>query len=355
MTELVRRLDRRRWEVHVACFHAKGAWLPRIADCAASIAAFPIRRFADHRTAAQMQAFARWCRQQRVRLVHTSELYTNIFFLPAAAVAAVPVRIGSRREIAAGKSRGQIALQRVAYTFAHRVLANAEAAAERLRRERVADERIAVIPNGLDLSRFTPRVLPDALRRVGIVANLRPGKGHDTLLDAAPAILARFPDVHFDVVGDGSERARLEQLAVQRGLAGAFTFHGHTDDVASMLAKVDLFTLPSESEAFPNAVLEAMAAGVPVVVSGVGGVREIVEDGRTGVLVRPRDPDGLAAAICHLLAQPARARALAAAARALVDARYSFDRMVAAVETLYDEELARRTAEPAVHSELAPL
>ena len=135
MTELVRRLDPRRWQVHLACLRCDGAWFDRAAEVAASVAEFPVTSFSNAGTFAQMRAFAKWCRDQRIALVHSSELYSNIFFLPAAAMAAVPVRVGSRREIAAGKSVAQIAAQRGAYTFAHRVVANAEAVASRLRRE----------------------------------------------------------------------------------------------------------------------------------------------------------------------------------------------------------------------------
>src|SRR5829696_5964587 len=141
MIELVRRVDPRSWEVHVVAFRRDGAWFDRAAECAASVTTFPITGFARAATVRQMRAFARWCRERRVALVHTSDLYSNIFFLPAATLGGVSVRIGSRREIAAGKSRMQIALQRASYAFAHRVVANADAVAAQLRRERVAPER----------------------------------------------------------------------------------------------------------------------------------------------------------------------------------------------------------------------
>jgi len=276
-------------------------------------------------------------------------------FLPAAAAAGVPVRVGSRREIAAGKSIVQIAMQRAAYACAHTIVANADAVAARLRREGVARSRITVVPNGLDLSAFSPRVLPSALRRVAMVANLRPGKGHDTLVEASTILLRRFPDAHFDLVGDGSERARLEEMMASRGVGGAFTFAGHVENVAQRLHQADVFTLPSESEAFPNAVLEAMASGLPVVASDVGGIRELVQHGRSGLLVPPRNPLALADAIGRLMAAPLDARAFAANGRELVEARYSFDRMVASIEHLYEQELARRAPDLAVQSELASL
>ncbi len=133
------------------------------------------------------------------------------------------------------------------------------------------------------------------------------------------------------------------------------TFSGHAEDVPQRLAEADIFTLPSESEAFPNAVLEAMAAGLPIVASAVGGIREVVHHERTGLLVPPRDPHALADAICRLIADPPQAQALASSGRAFVAERYSFDRMVASIEQLYTDELTRRAPERAVQSQFASL
>ena len=355
MIELVRRLDPRQWQVHVACFRSEGVWVERVRDSAASLVEFPISGFARSASLVQMRRFARWCRDEGIALVHTTDLYTNIFFLPGALLAGVPVRIGSRREIAAGKSVAQLAAQRASYVCAHRIVANAEAAATRLRREGVRADCISVIPNGLDLSRFAVRMLPERLRRICVVANLRPEKGHDTLIEAAPAVLARFPDAHFELVGDGSERAALEQRVRSRGLEHAFTFAGHVENVAGRLADADVFAFPSDSEAFPNAVLEAMAAGLPVVASAVGGITEVVQHGHSGLLIPPRHPEALADTLCGLLTVPHEARRLAANGRALVERRYSFDRMVASAEEMYGYELAQRAPERAVESQFASL
>ncbi|HUR33058.1 MAG TPA: glycosyltransferase [Vicinamibacterales bacterium] len=348
MIELVRRLDSRRWTVHVACFATGGPWFDRAAEFAASIGSFPISGFAKSQTLAQARRFVHWCREHEIAVVHTTDLYSNIFFLPAAAAAAVPVRIGSRREVAAGKSLAQLALQRAAYGCAHAIVANADAVGHRLRREGVPARRITIVPNGLDCGRHASRVLVPPLRRVAMVANLRPGKGHDTLIDAAAITLRRFPEARFDLIGDGTERSALEALVTARGLSHAITFAGHVEDVAARLRNADVFTLPSESEAFPNAVLEAMAAGLPVVATAVGGIKEVVEHHRTGLLVEPRNPLALADALCRLFTAPHEARALAAAGRAVVESRYSFERMVASIEHLYDQQLARRAPKRAV-------
>jgi len=334
MTELVRRLDPGRFAVHVACFHREGAWLPRIVERAESVTEFPIHGFAKPATAWQLLAFARWCRRTRLAVVQTCDLYANVFGLPGAALAGVPVRIGSRRELNPDKSSSQIRLQRLAYRSATKVVANSPAARGILEREGIAPASIAVIPNGVDLASFAERKPAAAVRRFITVANLRTEKNHETLLAAAARLLHAYPDLEFQIVGDGPRRRDLEQLARDRGLSRV-AFLGHREDVASLLAEADAFVLPSRSEAFPNAVIEAMAAGLPVVASAVGGLLDLIEDGRTGLLVAPGDPEALAAALQSLIDAPERAAAIGRAARAEVQQRYSFDRMVSSFEQLY--------------------
>ncbi|HMD37417.1 MAG TPA: glycosyltransferase, partial [Vicinamibacterales bacterium] len=185
MIELVRRLDGCRWTVHVACFHARGGWFGRVAEAAASVAEFPVTSFRDADAARHLWSFAQWCRTHRLAIVHTTELYSNIFGMPGAALARVPVRIANRREINPDKSVAQLALQRAGYALAHRVVANSRAAADRLRLERVPDRKIAVIANGLSADQHPDRIPAGRPpRKVVAVANLRSEKGHDVLIDA---------------------------------------------------------------------------------------------------------------------------------------------------------------------------
>ena len=352
MIELIRRLDRTRWRVEVACFQRRGAWLDRVVD-AAPVTTFPITSFRKPAIAHHISSFVRWCRDKGLAVVHTTSLPTNMFGLPIAALAGVPVRIGNRREITADKSARQLAAQRAAYSCAHKVVANCRAAADRLRVERVPARKIAVVPNGLDLALFEPRAARRPPRRVIVVANLRPEKGHDVLIDAAAAVLRRFPDARFEIVGGGPSHDALVARTRDRSVGHAFSFLGHRDDVPARLAASDIFVLPSRSEAFPNGVLEAMAAGLPVVATTVGGILEVVDQGQTGLLVAPDDPAALADRITRLMTDPALAARLGAAARAHVEARYSFDRMVAAFESVYLTELARRGVAGARQPQLA--
>jgi glycosyltransferase involved in cell wall biosynthesis len=341
MVELVQRLDRSRWAAHVVSMRAGGELRDRVADVA-PIAAFPVTSFHQPEFLHQVWSLAAWCRRNRIAVVHTVDLPANVFGLAASSLARVPVRIANRRNVNPGKTMVELGAQRLAYAGAHRIVANCHAAADRLRFERVPRKKIAVIPNGIDLARFARPAISTAVRRVVIVGNLRPEKGHDVLIDAAALVAQRFPATRFDIVGAGPLRDALTRRVHERQLASVVRFAGHQADVATWLQAADLLVLPSRSEAFPNAVLEGMAAGLAIVASDVGGVPELIDDGRTGLLTPAGDARVLADRISSLIADPAMAARLGAAARREVASRYSFERMVTQFENLYATELARR-------------
>jgi glycosyltransferase involved in cell wall biosynthesis len=354
MVELIRRLDRSTFEVHLACFHRRGALESHAVERAASVATFPIDGFGRPSAVRQLFAFARWCRRIGARIVHTCELYSNIFGLPGAALARVDVRIGNRRELRTpDKSRAQLALQGLAYKSAHVIVANSTAAAEQLRQEGVPAGKVHTIPNGVDCGAFAGSERDRPLRSIMTVANLRPEKGHDVLIDAASRIVHRHPEVEFQIVGDGPLRASLVRQVNLRGLRAKFHFLGERPDVPAQLAAADLFVLPSRSEACPNGVLEAMASGLPVVASRVGGVPELIEPGVNGVLVDADAPGQLADAVLDLIDRPAHARALGRAARDTAVQRFAFDRMIARFEQLYLSELHQRVFNADTGRELA--
>jgi glycosyltransferase involved in cell wall biosynthesis len=342
MTELVRRLDRARFDVHVACFHRRGPWLGRIEAAVDEVAEFPIRSFRSPATALAALSFARWCRSRRIAVMQAADLYANAFALPAARLAAVPVRIGSRREVHPTRGKSLELLQRFGYSAAHRIVANSDAGAACLQREGIAAGRISVVRNGLDLDQ--PAGGPPRRRgfRLITVARLRPEKGHEVLLAALARVRREVPEVRLQIVGDGPRETTLREMVRREALGDCVEFLGHRDDVASLLRQADCFVLPSRIEAAPNAVLEAMAAGLPVVATRVGGIPEVVTDGVTGLLVAPDNPDALAAALLRLLNDAALAGRVAHAGRQHVVAHYSFARMVAQFESLYFAELERR-------------
>lgn len=348
--ELACRLDARRFTVRVACFHKRGALLNRLPP-AIEVEAFPVHGFRNPASMRQWFRFAQWCRQHKVKLVHTCDMYANLFGLTAAAFAGVPARIGSRRDVNNGdKTALQRTGQRLAYRTAHAVVANSTACANHLRGESVPEERISLIRNGVDTAAFAASRPARPLRRVVTVANLRPEKGHDVLVDAAPHILARHPDTEFHIAGSGSRAAVIAARAANRGVRDSFHFLGECADVPRLLSDSDIFVLPSYSEGLPNAVMEAMSAALPVVATRVGGIPELITSGVTGALVPPRDPEALASAVVDLMDDPDRAAALGQSARALAQSEYGFARMVASTEELYLREIERHQGDVALEA-----
>ncbi len=215
---------------------------------------------------------------------------------------------------------------------------------------------VSLIYNGVDLARYSEQAacptllhefgIPGGDPIVGVVARLEPEKGHPTLLDAWPAVLAAVPNAHLLIVGEGSQRELLEaQAASLRILApvggpAPVIFTGRRDDVPAVTAALDVAVLPSYREAQGLSILEAMALSRPVVASAVGGIPEMIEDGRTGILVPPHDPERLAEALVRVLTNPALARRLGDGGHDLVHERFCVEQMVRAVETIYDEAVA---------------
>jgi len=333
MIELLRRIDRRQFQMHPVCFHDDGPWTVRVVELGDRITRFPIYGFKRPATVHQLVRFARWCRQNHIAVVHTWDIYSNVFGLPGAALAGVPLRIGSRRGL--GGPPPVRRLQTLACRAAHRMVANSRAAANQLMAQGVPATDIDLIPNGIDLSMFPVRHHRRQPRKVAMVARLFEEKRVDVLVAAVPRVLARYPDVEFQIVGEGPCRARLMDQARDGGVLPHVQFMCHRDDVPAILATSDVFVLSSESEASPNVIIEAMAAGLPVVASNVGGIPELVTEAVTGHLVPPADPNALASAILDLLDHPDRAIAFGEAARARIEQQYSFDRMVAQFESLY--------------------
>jgi len=335
MVELATRLDAHRFRVRLACFTAQGPLAAR-ARAHLPVTEFPLISLRSPGTAAELLRFTAWCRRHELSVVHTAGLYANVFGITGAALARVRLRIASRRCLANLAHQPALRwLERLTYRLAHRVVTNSSAAGRILAQEGVAPGAIVAIPNGIDLT-GRPVCAAAGAPRVIVVANLRREKGHDVLLDAAPDVLAARPDVVFTVVGDGPLRLAIEAETHRRGIARSFAFLGSRTDVPDLLADAGVFVLPSTSDARPNALMEAMAAGLPVVATAVGDVPELIAADETGVLVPPGDSHALASAILSILANRARAWALGAAARAAVS-RFSVARMVDAYERLYVE------------------
>lgn len=202
--------------------------------------------------------------------------------------------------------------------------------------EGIRFNKVVVIPNGVDL----PHVEPEETRRVraemGLAENaplvlsvgrLAREKGPDLFLRSIPAVLANYPAAVFALAGDGPDRKALETLAHLLGIEGSVRFLGSRRDTAALLSAAEVFALPSRTEGMPNALLEAMAAGVPAAAFAVGGVPEVLHDEASGLLVPPEDVAAFSAALQRLLGDEKLREALAARARTVIEREYTRERM----------------------------
>jgi len=205
--------------------------------------------------------------------------------------------------------------------------------------------KIRLIHSGIDAARFTPGADPTGAKRdltIGTVAVLEERKGHRFLFEAVADLKARGVNLRCLLAGEGSERERLEAMAARLGLVEEIRFLGFVADTPAFLAGIDIFVLPSLYEGLGVAALEAMAVGKAVVASRVGGLADAIADGRTGLLVPPRDSEALSHAIARLSTNPSRMRDMGRSAAAHVRENFTLERMAARNESYYYELLEGR-------------
>jgi glycosyltransferase involved in cell wall biosynthesis len=296
----------------------------------------------------------RFLRRTRPRIVHTFLLPASLYGRLAAMLARVPIVIGSEMNIYERKRPRHALAERLLMSGTDRVVAAAQSVRDFYIRQIHADPaKVDVIYNAVDWAHLERTADRDQTRRslgipadaaaVVVIGRLTEQKGHAYLFDA----LAHTPSldrVHLVVAGDGDLRETLRDCAAALGISSRVHFVGVRRDVGNLLHAIDVFVLPSLWEGLPLALVLAMGAGVPVVSTRVGGVPEIVEDGRTGLLVPPGDAAALGDAVARLIGDPARARGLAEAARAEVRPKFGVDGYVASVVGLYDRLLGERAA-----------
>jgi glycosyltransferase involved in cell wall biosynthesis len=295
---------------------------------------------------------ARWqlMRQLRtdgVAIAQSFDFYSNLMLIPVARWAGVPVIVASNRNLGDSLTPAQSCVQQIAFSLCNRVVCNSRASANRLIGRGVPESKVVVIPNGLSVQAFAnavPAIPRDRNRfRVGFVARMNDAvKNHEGFLRAAARVVSMLPNVEFVLAGDGHLRPALETLARRLGLAENTRFLGERSDIPEVMAALDVMVLFSLSESLPNVVLEAMAAGVPVVASRVGGVPELVRHEETGLLITPGDEDELAAAIVHLLTQPSVRVHYGKRAREVAKANFDVEYVTQQYQELYLQLLAEK-------------
>jgi len=348
--EVIKRLDRTRFEPLVACFQKEGPLLSELPSDIDKIHTFPLESFFSWSVFMQGKKFSKLIRQAGIQIIQCFDFYSNLFAIPWGRMSCVPIILGARRDEASMRTPSQHRAELFVYRLATGIIANAESIKDQLVvRDKIVSDKIWVIQNGLDLDRFDGRRRSLDSRRqksagpsIAVVANLRPEKGHLILLHACRHLAERFSMLKVFIVGNGPMKEPIAHRISELKLTHCVEMTGELKNVPAFFKIVDIAVLPSlKNEGFPNSVMEAMAASLPVVATDTGGTSELVSEGLTGYLVPPANSATLEDRLEKLCADPELRIKMGEAGRQRIIERFTADRMVRRFESLYDILLKR--------------
>lgn len=298
----------------------------------------------DPGTLWQLMRLMRCC---KIDVVHT-HLWcrSNVYGRAAAALARVPVIVATEQGRITVRPPKRLLADYILGPFTDGFIAVSRAVKEHMvQQQGVPAHKIRVIYNGIDPNQFQVCESQTVVRRslglpvgvplIGCVARLEPVKGHSYLIDAMAEIRAHLPQAILLIVGTGTAQVTLREKVRKQGLSGAVLFLGERQDIPTLLRAMDLFVLPSLDEGLGIALLEAMAMGLPVVATNVGGIPEVVDNGRTGILVPPQDSEALAQAVIALLRDEKRRQRMGMLGKERALSQFTAQRSAAQLETLY--------------------
>jgi glycosyltransferase involved in cell wall biosynthesis len=344
MAEIAKALDRSRFDPRVGCFRPAGLRGDELRAAGVPIAQFPVPSMISVKGALRMGSYIR---EQGIRLVHTFDTPANIYGVPASRMAGCPVVVSSQRVHRSLWPPIQRHALRLTDRMVNAIVVNCEFMRRHMQDEEKAPaELIQLCYNGIDTEifrlerRVRPEVLRDASLVVGVVCGLRPEKGLETLLDAFAAMRGLQAGLKLCIVGSGVCFQALQERARDLGILRDTVFEPATSRVPDWLHAIDIFVLPSHSEALSNALMEAMACGCAVAASRVGGNPELVEPGETGMLFEPRDAAGLAQVLGLMVQDPVLRCRLAHNAAQLIHSGFSLAAAARRMGEIYSALLA---------------
>jgi glycosyltransferase involved in cell wall biosynthesis len=345
LTKLALQLDRSRFTPIAGCFRQEGIRAGELRAAGVRIVEFPVRSFASLGTLRHAWDFWRFLRRERIQVVHCFDVPTITFGVPLARLAGVPAVLACRLWNRLSIPPRDFQLSRLAEQRAHRVVVNAQTTGNEVAADGIPKERIFLSYNGVDTKIFHPRdrkrVAPmeGAELVIGSVCALRQEKRLDLLIDAFA--LLRRPGMRLLIVGSGPKEAEYKALVSKHGMEADCHFEPMRNDVAGWMRSMDVFVLSSETESFPNGLLEAMACGCAVVGSAVGGVPEMITP-ESGLLFEPsnRGAAALAEQLQRLVDQPAVRATLGAQAAQRAEQVFSMEIAARRTEAFYTSLLA---------------
>jgi sugar transferase (PEP-CTERM/EpsH1 system associated) len=358
LLELLKRLDRQRFSPHVACLFGGESPLGKRID-ALGVPLVDLGLKTWWRVDALWRLY-RLLRSQRPAILHASLFHAVFSARIIGRLAGVPVVISWRQNVNIGGKRREWVNRLTAPLDDCVIAVSEEVRQAEIREASVKPAKVQLIYNAIDpynyatgdhlsLASNRERLLqeldiPEQAFLVGTVGRLHPQKGFSQLLEAFAAVQSKIPRARLVIVGEGELRVKLMKRANDLGISAYATFAGHREDIPALLSALDVFVLPSLWEGLPMALLEAMASGLPVVASAVGGIPEVVVEGETGLLVPAGDVKGLVEALCVLSDENLRRR-MGQAGQARVCDLFSIQHLVSRIENLYTELLKEKNLE----------
>ena len=343
LTEIARSLDKSKFEVHVGCFRT-GFREAELTAAGVAILHLPVTSFINFSVLRGAWLMRQYIRSHRIRIVHTFDYPLNCFGPFVAWASRVSTILTSQRAHRDLTPSSHLRLLRLSDRVARGIVVNSRAVlTEMVEKERVPRAKLHLCYNGIDTTLFHPngRIRREGLESaelvVGVVCVLRPEKGLPTLLSGFARAFSSRPGARLLIVGSGPELARLQSLARELGISDACHFEPGTRDVAPWLRSIDVFVLPSLSEALSNSLMEAMASGCACVASRTGGNPELVDDGVTGLLFETGNDIGLAGKLSLLMESPTLRSELADAGVKKMRDQFSLEASVARMQEIYRE------------------
>ena len=346
IADIVESLDRKKFEASVWCVTRGGKIAEALSDKGVEVRILGI---SNYRNPLNILKLTRLLRKAEPDIVHTHGYFASVISRLAAKKAGIPVIIAHVHSTYWDYHKRHVLIERKLSRFTDKIICCSRAVESFVRDfEKIEGDKTIVIYNGADEERFFPSQDAQSIRAefgmdkkdpvVGTVSSLTPHKGHHDLLRAASLVLEEIPSVKYLLVGDGPLRERLEEQAKKANIHSSVIFTGEREDIPEVLSLMDVFVLPSSSrEGLGLAIIEAMAAGKPVVATEIGGIPEVVKDGETGLLVAPGNPEALARATLRLLRDPNAARVMGEQGRIRFEEKFTKNRMVREIEDLYTD------------------
>lgn len=339
-------LPRDRFSPHVGCFRPDGLRRRDLDMAGIPVLHLPVYSFKSPAAIAAARQLTTYIRSHNIQIVHSFDAPLNVFAVPVARLAGTPAVISSQRANRDLVPPSTRLLLRATDRLADAIVVNCqEMRRHLLDDEHVNEEKIRLCYNAVDTEHYRRRTENCSRREgvvIGTVCALRPEKGLDILIRAFAS--TKSPAAQLLIVGSGPEEPSLRSLCAQLGVQAACRFQPQTSDVVEWLSQIDIFVLPSRSEALSNSLMEAMACGCCPVATRIGGNPELIEEGRNGVLFEVDNAGELANQLRELLDDEARRNRYAAAAVARMASQFTPQKAATAMEEIYDSVLhaARR-------------